>query len=101
MLDSYLDQGFLESIQLTVTPPNPIKPTSSGSLERKLRQVQLLGDRMSMEIKQAQKDTELLVNEATTQLNSQKEKALVALEEQVNTLSEQIKNKLLSSQLKA
>jgi len=54
-----------------------------------------------MEIKQAQKDTELLVNEATTQLNSQKEKALVALEEQVNTLSEQIKNKLLSSQLKA
>jgi hypothetical protein len=50
MLDSYLDQGFLESIQLTVTPPNPIKPTSSGSLERKLRQVQLLGDRMSMEI---------------------------------------------------
>ena len=56
---------------------------------------------VAMEIKQAQKDTELLVNEATTQLNSQKEKALVALEEQVNTLSEQIKNKLLSSQLKA
>jgi F-type H+-transporting ATPase subunit b len=56
---------------------------------------------VAMEIKQAQKDTELLVNEATKQLNSQKEKALVALEEQVNTLSEQIKNKLLSSQLKA
>lgn len=58
-------------------------------------------DIVAMEIKQAQKDTELLVNEATTQLNSQKEKALVALEEQVNTLSEQIKNKLLGSQLKA
>jgi F-type H+-transporting ATPase subunit b len=56
---------------------------------------------VAMEIKQAQKDTELLVNEATKQLNSQKEKALIALEEQVNTLSEQIKNKLLSSQLKA
>jgi F-type H+-transporting ATPase subunit b len=56
---------------------------------------------VAMEIKQAQKDTEFLVNEATKQLNSQKEKALVALEEQVNTLSEQIKKKLLSSQLKA
>jgi F-type H+-transporting ATPase subunit b len=56
---------------------------------------------VSIEIKQAQKDTELLVNEATKQLNSQKEKALIALEEQVDTLSEQIKNKLLSSQLKA
>jgi F-type H+-transporting ATPase subunit b len=54
---------------------------------------------VAMEIKQAQKDTELLVNEATTQLNSQKEKALQALEKQVNTLSEQIKNKLLSRQL--
>ena len=54
---------------------------------------------VAMEIKQAQKDTELLVNEATTQLNSQKEKALQALEKQVNTLSEQIKNKLLSGQL--
>ena len=56
---------------------------------------------VAMEIKQAQKDTELLVNEATKQLNSQKENALIALEEQVNTLSDQIKNKLLSSQLKA
>ena len=54
---------------------------------------------VAMEIKQAQKDTELLVNEATTQLNSQKDKALQALEKQVNTLSEQIKNKLLSGQL--
>jgi len=51
-----------------------------------------------MEIKQAQKDTEQLVSEATTQLNSQKDKALKALEEQVTTLSEQIKLKLLSSQ---
>lgn len=56
---------------------------------------------VGIEIKQAQKDTELLVNEATKQLNSQKEKALVALEEQVSTLSEQIKNKLLSSELKS
>ncbi len=46
-----------------------------------------------------QKDTEQLVTEATNQLNSQKEKALKALEEQVNTLSEQIKNKLISKQL--
>nr|BDA98850.1 ATP synthase CF0 B' subunit [Chroomonas debatzensis] len=55
-------------------------------------------DIVAMEIKQAQKDTEQLVNEATNQLNSQKEKALKALEEQVTTLSEQIKAKLLSGQ---
>ena len=54
---------------------------------------------VAMEIKQAQKDTEQLVTEATNQLNSQKEKALKALEEQVNTLSEQKKNKLISKQL--
>ena len=66
-----------------------------GSSQKEAQEV------VAIEIKQAQKDTELLVNEATKQLNSQKEKALVALEEQVNTLSEQIKNKLLNSQLKA
>ena len=54
---------------------------------------------VALEIKQAQKDTEQLVTEATNQLNSQKEKDLKALEEQVNTLSEQIKNKLISKQL--
>lgn len=54
---------------------------------------------VAMEINQAQKDTEALVNEATQQLNAQKDKALLALEEQVNTLSEQIKNKLLSGKL--
>lgn len=54
---------------------------------------------VAMEIRQAQKDTEQLVSEATNQLNSQKEKALKALEEQVSSLSEQIKNKLLSKQL--
>jgi F-type H+-transporting ATPase subunit b len=54
---------------------------------------------VALEIKQAQKDTEHLVNEATNQLNSQKEKALKALEEQVSTLSEQIKNKLVANQL--
>lgn len=56
-------------------------------------------DIVALEIKQAQKDTELLVNEATLQLNSQKQKALSALENQVNTLTEQIKSKLLNSQL--
>ncbi|NP_050735.1 ATP synthase CF0 B' subunit (chloroplast) [Guillardia theta] len=56
-------------------------------------------DIVALEIKQAQKDTELLVNEATSQLNSQKQKALSALEDQVNTLTEQIKSKLLSNQL--
>ena len=56
---------------------------------------------VAMEINQAQKDTEALVNEATQQLNTQKDKALLALEEQVNTLSEQIKNKLLSDKLAA
>ena len=56
---------------------------------------------VAVEINQAQKDTEALVNEATQQLNTQKDKALLALEEQVNTLSEQIKNKLLSDKLAA
>jgi F-type H+-transporting ATPase subunit b len=56
-------------------------------------------DIVAMEIKEAQKDTEQLVTEATTQLNSQKEKALKALEEQVTTLSDQIKTKLLSGRL--
>jgi F-type H+-transporting ATPase subunit b len=55
-------------------------------------------DIVAMEIKQAQRDTEQLVSEATTQLNSQKDKAFKALYEQVTTLSEQIKLKLLSSQ---
>jgi len=54
---------------------------------------------VALEIRQAQKDTEQLVTEATNQLNSQKEKALKALEEQVNTLSEQIKNKLINNQV--
>jgi F-type H+-transporting ATPase subunit b len=54
----------------------------------------------ALELRQ-QKDTEALVNEATQQLNTQKDKALLALEEQVNTLSEQIKNKLLSGKLTA
>ena len=56
---------------------------------------------VAMETNQAQKDTEALVKEATQQLNAQKDKALLALEEQVNTLSEQIKNKLLSGKLTA
>lgn len=54
---------------------------------------------VATEIRQAQKDTESLVAEATSQLNTQKEKALKALEEQVSSLSEQIKNKLLNKQL--
>jgi len=49
----------------------------------------------------AQEDSESQVNKASPQLNTQKEKALLALEEQVNTLSEQIKNKLLSGKLTA
>ena len=61
--------------------------------------IDITAEIVAMEIKQAQKDTEQLVTEATNQLNSQKEKALKALEEQVNTLSEQIKNKLISKQL--
>ena len=54
---------------------------------------------VAQEIEEAQRKTEELVKLATTQLNSQKEKALQALEKQVNTLSEQIKNKLLSDKL--
>nr|BDA97221.1 ATP synthase CF0 B' subunit [Cryptomonas borealis] len=54
---------------------------------------------IAMELKQAQKDTELLIESATNQLALQKEKALQVLEEQIITLSELIRNKLLSKQL--
>lgn len=49
-------------------------------------------------IQQAQEEAEKMVMEASEQLNLQKEKALKTLESQVDTLSEQIKNKLLAKQ---
>ena len=55
-------------------------------------------DIVSVNIKQAQKDAESLVYEASQQLNIQKEQALKTLEDQVDSLSQQIKSKLLSRQ---
>lgn len=49
-------------------------------------------------IKQAQRDAENLVQEACQQLNIQKEQALRTLENQVDSLSQQIQSKLLSRQ---
>lgn len=49
-------------------------------------------------IKQAQQEAESLVNEASEQLNIQKEQVLKTLEDQVKTLSDKIKTKLLSRQ---
>lgn len=49
-------------------------------------------------IKDAQKETEVLVSEAFTQLKEQQTQALNVLEDQISTLSEQIKQKLLSKQ---
>lgn len=53
---------------------------------------------VSANIQNAQKDAERMVREASQQLNLQKEKALKTLEDQVDILSEQIKNKLLAGQ---
>lgn len=47
-------------------------------------------------IKEAQKETEALVSEAFTQLKVQQTQALNILENQISTLSEQIKQKLLN-----
>nr|SCW22976.1 ATP synthase CF0 subunit II [Nemalion sp. H.1444] len=51
-----------------------------------------------VQIKNAQKDAEILIAEASKQLMLQKEEAIKTLEKQVETLSDQIKDKLLSSQ---
>nr|YP_009315745.1 ATP synthase CF0 subunit II [Trichogloeopsis pedicellata]SCW24403.1 ATP synthase CF0 subunit II [Trichogloeopsis pedicellata] len=50
-----------------------------------------------VKIKKAQKDAEILIAEATQQLVLQKEEAIKTLENQVETLSEQIKLKLLNN----
>nr|YP_010904266.1 ATP synthase CF0 subunit II [Catenella fusiformis]WCH57517.1 ATP synthase CF0 subunit II [Catenella fusiformis] len=52
---------------------------------------------VSIKIKEAQQDGEKLISEASYQLNIQKEQALKTLENQVDTLSDQIKSKLLKS----
>lgn len=54
---------------------------------------------VSINIKKAQREAEKLVDEASQQLQVQKEQALKTLEDQVDTLSKQIKSKLLSYQL--
>nr|QUE29958.1 AtpG [Erythrocladia irregularis] len=48
-------------------------------------------------LQEAQKEAEQLVLSASAQLNEQKENALTTLESQVDTLSNQIKSKLLTS----
>nr|QCI06199.1 ATP synthase CF0 subunit II [Dicranema revolutum] len=53
---------------------------------------------VSIKIREAQQDAEKLISEAYYQLNIQKEHALKTLENQVDTLSDQIKYKLLENQ---
>ena len=55
-------------------------------------------DIVAKNIKEAQQEAEKLVNEASDQLNTQKEQVLKTLEDQVDTLSDKIKAKLLSRQ---
>jgi F-type H+-transporting ATPase subunit b len=106
--DEYIRKNLAEASE-TLTKAEPITKQNEQDLAQQRRESQLIiasaqkeaQDIVAREIKQAQKDPESLVNEATQQLNKQKEKALLALEEQVNTLSEQIKNKLLSGKLTA
>lgn len=52
---------------------------------------------VSVKVKEAQQEAEQLISEAYEQLNVQKEKALKTLETQVDTLTDQIKVKLLNS----
>ena len=107
-LDEYIRKNLTEASE-TLAKAEAITKKYEQDLAQERRESQLIiasaqkeaQEIVAMEIKQAQKDTESLVNEATQQLNTQKEKALLALEEQVNTLSEQIKNKLLSGKLTA
>ena len=106
--DEYIRKNLTEASE-TLAKAEAITKKYEQDLAQERRESQLIiasaqkeaQEIVAMEIKQAQKDTESLVNEATQQLNTQKEKALIALEEQVNTLSEQIKNKLLSGKLTA
>jgi len=56
-------------------------------------------DLVSIKIQEAQRNTDKLVVEASIQLNVQKEQALSALESQIETLSKQIKLKLLDKEL--
>lgn len=56
-------------------------------------------DIVSINIKEAQQETEKLVYEASIQLNIQKEQALKTLESQVDILSDQIQEKLLGKEL--
>ena len=53
---------------------------------------------VSVNIKKAQQEAEKLVNEASIQLNLQKEQVLKTLEDKIETLSDQIKAKLLKRQ---
>lgn len=55
-------------------------------------------DIVAQNIKQAQQEAENLVNEASQQLNIQKEQVLKSLEDQVKTLSDRIKEKILIRQ---
>lgn len=54
---------------------------------------------VALKIQEAQKEAEILVNNASNQLNIQKELALKNLELQVDSLSDQIKLKLLGKEL--
>lgn len=106
--DEYIRKNLTEASE-TLSKAEAITKQYEQDLSQERRESQLIiasaqkeaQEIVAMEINQAQKDTEALVNEATQQLNAQKDKALLALEEQVNTLSEQIKNKLLSGKLTA
>ena len=53
---------------------------------------------VSINIKKAQQEAEKLVSEASIQLNIQKEQVLKTLEDKIDTLSDQIKTKLLKQQ---
>lgn len=56
-------------------------------------------DIVANKIKQAQQEAEYLVNEAYNQLNIQKEQVLKTLEDQVETLSDKIKLKVLNNKV--
>ena len=86
--DEYIRKNLTEASE-TLAKAEAITKQYEQDLAQERRESQLIiasaqkeaQEIVAMEINQAQKDTEALVNEATQQLNTQKEKALLALED--------------------
>nr|YP_010336627.1 ATP synthase CFO B' subunit subunit II [Rhodospora sordida]UNJ15033.1 ATP synthase CFO B' subunit subunit II [Rhodospora sordida] len=103
--DEYIRQSLTEASQ-NVTETEELTRKYKLELSRARKEALELINQSKKEaqeivdkkIKEAQKETESLVSEAFAELKVQQTQALNVLEKQISTLSEQIKQKLLSSQ---